>query len=126
MAGKKLGRVSPRNVDALKLLPATLLADVLHEAYMPTLVLHPLFVVQRRLDPESCTMLTSQAVQPFVLRAGDELSDPLDGLIFVVTGRLGYFMSSSTECIAVPPGRWCCEEALWCRFPSLNGHLEPL
>lgn len=116
-------RMDAERKEVLRIFPAALQAELLHEAYAPTLCKHPLFHVIMSADPVALNLLTSEALFVVLVDSGQRLDEPLRGINFVHQGGLSYFEADAQYMCDVVAGNWFCEEVLWARCPGLTGYF---
>jgi len=118
-----LSRHASEIAEVLHILPPRLHSELLHEAYTPTLVKHPVFLVFCIADPAALQTISSEIMLMVLLGNGQSFAEPLLGINFVARGCLSYGENGEIMCEA-RVGNWFCEEALWAKHPVLPGNFS--
>eukprot|EP00929_Paragymnodinium_shiwhaense_P057371 TRINITY_DN28711_c0_g1_i1.p1 TRINITY_DN28711_c0_g1~~TRINITY_DN28711_c0_g1_i1.p1 ORF type:complete len:854 (+),score=246.35 TRINITY_DN28711_c0_g1_i1:84-2645(+) len=120
-------RMKPEEITSFKLLPKGIRERITVETFRPILTVHPFFEFYSSFDTEGFRSVCQQAISQSTLLPTEEVfwnhvSD-VNRMIFVQAGGLDYYPDAYSQSIHVPPGWWCCEEALWTSRPMVCGAL---
>jgi len=112
---KLVRRTHDSDIAVFNNLPATLRVELRKQKFMPTLGLHPLF---SKLDQHEMEPLCHLAVYEHYYAAGRKVfakGEEAKRMIFVVSGDMSYYLDSQRT-VALSPGEWIGEAALWERW----------
>lgn len=96
------------------------------DTYRPLLVTHPLFHNLRSEDESALVLICHSAMSEHCYQPDEEVY--LEGtvatqMLMVQNGELKFRSSTQLHSVALLPGTWACEVALWCKWVH-SGHLK--
>eukprot|EP00747_Dinoflagellata_sp_TGD_P101083 gnl/TRDRNA2_/TRDRNA2_168235_c4_seq4.p1 gnl/TRDRNA2_/TRDRNA2_168235_c4~~gnl/TRDRNA2_/TRDRNA2_168235_c4_seq4.p1 ORF type:complete len:376 (+),score=31.41 gnl/TRDRNA2_/TRDRNA2_168235_c4_seq4:45-1172(+) len=117
-------RLHESDVAVIKSLPQSLLVDLRAEVYLPHLLPHPLFHHYSSCDSIGLVNICHYAMTEIHLGYGERLfdfGDTAEGMFFVVSGDLDYFLGTSeTDAVVLCTGDYVSEGVLWVRWEHLG------